>query len=183
MNGLIEAASEIQGYLDGQGWKSCIIGGLANLYWGKSRVTRDVDITLIAGWGNEMDYIGRILETYPSRVNNAQEFALENRVLLLFGAGDIPVDLSLGALPFEKAAVARAHVVQMGSISLRICSAEDLIVMKAFANRDQDWADISGILTCRRDSLEKRYILDQIIPLAEIKPGEGILEKLESMFD
>ncbi len=58
----------------------------------------------------------------------------------------IPVDVALGAMPFEERAVARASefVIQPG-VTLVTCSAEDLIVFKAFAGHERAWLDIEGI--------------------------------------
>jgi hypothetical protein len=71
-------------------------------------------------------------------------------------------------------------VVEFGTTALRICLPEDLIIMKAFANRDRDWSDISGILNRCLDALDFDYIREQLAPLVAIKSGEGILEKLEA---
>ena len=38
-------------------------------------------------------------------------------------------------------------------VMIRVCSAEDLIVMKAFADREIDWHDIRGIVV--RQGIEK----------------------------
>lgn len=43
---LFEAASQLQEFCDGQGWRSCFIGGLAVQRWGEPRATLDVDITV-----------------------------------------------------------------------------------------------------------------------------------------
>ncbi len=67
---------------------------------------------------------------------DAREFALQNRVVLLRSDSGIPIDVALGAMPFEERATDRAtdFVLQEGA-SLTTCSAEDLIVFKAFAGR------------------------------------------------
>ena len=49
-------------------------------------------------------------------------------------------------------------------VSLLTCSAEDLIVLKAFADRDQDWLDIEGILFRQKGLLDWDYILTELTP-------------------
>ena len=57
-------------------------------------------------------------------------------MLLLRAAGGAGIDISLGALPFEESVVRRATTASFNpEVELRICSAEDLIVLKLFASR------------------------------------------------
>jgi len=53
MINLFEAARQLQVFCDGQGWRSCFIGGLAVQRWGEPRVTLDADLTVLAGLGGE----------------------------------------------------------------------------------------------------------------------------------
>ena len=68
-------------------------------------------------------------------------------------------------------------------IPLRICTAEDLVVMKAFANRPRDWSDIQGIVIRQTGKLDTAYILKQLTPLTEAKQGEPILSRLEDVLN
>jgi hypothetical protein len=181
MNDLIHAAREIQDALEATGYPFCFIGGLANLQWGEPRLTRDLDLTVLAGWGNEEAAVDRILCGIQPRIEDARAFALENRVLLLKSSCGIPVDLALGALPFEQSATTRAEDVSFAGTPLRVCSAEDLVVMKAFANRPLDWSDVEGILMRQRGRLKIPYILEQLTTLAPAKPDAGILQKLKDL--
>jgi len=57
------------------------------------------------------------------------------------------IDIALAGLPFEKSAIHRAFLGEFEEgIKLRTCSAEDLIIFKAFADRPRDWIDVEGIL-------------------------------------
>ena len=58
---LFSTASELQSFCDRQGWRSCFIGGVAVQRWGEPRVTRDVDLTLMAGFGEEDHFIQTLL--------------------------------------------------------------------------------------------------------------------------
>jgi hypothetical protein len=58
---LFETASQLQLLCDRQGWRSCFIGGIAVLRWGEPRVTRDVDLTLLTGFGAEDSFIDALL--------------------------------------------------------------------------------------------------------------------------
>ena len=50
---LLDAARGLQDFCDTRGWRSCFIGGIAVQRWSQARVTRDVDLTLLTGFGTE----------------------------------------------------------------------------------------------------------------------------------
>ncbi|MFN2334142.1 MAG: hypothetical protein ABR550_06925 [Wenzhouxiangellaceae bacterium] len=62
---------------------------------------------------------------------------------------------------------------------LRTCSAEDLLVMKAFAARDKDWADVTSVLERQGSRLDLDFVREQLQPLAAAKDEPEILEQLE----
>lgn len=179
MDDLIHAAREIQDAMELTSYSFCFIGGLANLQWGEPRLTRDLDLTVLTGWGHEATAIDNILSKIEPRMQDARAFALENRVLLLKSRSGIPVDLAMGALPFEESAIKRAKNISFAGIPLRVCSPEDLVVMKAFANRPLDWSDIEGVLLRQKGKLDKAYMLEQLANLAPAKPDTDIINKLK----
>jgi hypothetical protein len=122
----------LQEFFEFRHWPFCIIGGVAALHWGEPRVTRDVDVTLLTGFGTEENFVKELLSHYEPLISDAHGFALQIRVLLLQAQGSIGIDIAVGALPFEESAVKRASKVPITEkISLRLCSPEDLIVFKA----------------------------------------------------
>jgi len=181
MKDLIESARDLQDILEGLELPFCFIGGLANLQWGEPRLTQDLDLTVLARWGDEERIIDLLLANLSPRIEDARQFAVNNRVLLLTTEEGIPIDLALGSLPFEEVAIDRSRNINLGGIAIRLCSAEDLVIMKAFANRNRDWSDIDGILVRQQANLDSSYILEQIRILGEAKPGEGIADRLEAL--
>lgn len=182
MNPLFEAALEIQNFMQEQQWAFCFIGGLAVIRWGEIRMTQDIDLCLLSGFGEEEKYIMKILKSFTSRISDAMNFALTNRVLLLSASNGADIDLSLGGLPFEQRMIDRATVFRYSAgCELITCSAEDLIVLKAFANRYKDWADIEGILMRQKNRLDVEYIFEQLTPLCELKECSEIIDKLNKL--
>jgi len=176
---VVEIAGQLQAFCDEQGWKSCFIGGIAVQRWGQPRVTLDVDLTLLTGFGNEDRFIDKLLTTYSPRIQNAAEFARRRRVLLLVAPSGTGIDISLGALPFEENVVQRAtSFTYPPGIDLRTCSAEDLIVLKLFASRAIDIRDAEMVAARQKGMLDWRYIEDQLRPLVELKEAPEILDAL-----
>ncbi|MCX7013849.1 MAG: nucleotidyl transferase AbiEii/AbiGii toxin family protein [Candidatus Sumerlaeota bacterium] len=177
---IIRAAVELQSVCEAQRWRYCFIGGLALLRWGEPRETVDVDLTLLTGFGAEERFVEILLSRFDARIENAVQFALTRRVLLLRAKSGVGLDIALGGLPFEESAVARSSVFAFPpDARIRTCSAEDLIVMKAFAARAKDWLDVEGIIIRQAGTLDWRYIWSQLKPLAELKGAPEIPVELE----
>ncbi len=61
----------------------------------------------------------------------------------------------------------------------RFCSAEDLIVFKAFAGRDRDWLDIDTVILRQRTALAVDTVWRELIPLLELKGDADTQPRLE----
>lgn len=177
---VLAAAEEVQGFCQKQNWPFCIIGGVAIQRWGEPRLTQDVDLTLLTGFGEEENFVDLLLRNYSSRRNDAREFALRSRVLLLQTNEGVGVDVALGALPFEQRTVQRASTwVWAENRVLTTCSAEDLVVHKTFAGRDLDWGDVERILIRQHGKLNLDQIRSELKPLLELKGEMDGLARLE----
>jgi len=176
MNGLFQVAAELQRFCDAQGWRSCFIGGIAVQRWGEPRVTRDVDLTLLAGFGTESAYIDALLAHFPARLSDARDFALRHRILLLQSDSGVGIDISLAALPYETAIVERASEFEFEpGLAVRTCSAEDLIVMKLFSGRPLDLRDAEAVAIRNHPNLDWKLMEEELAPLAEVKDDPAIL--------
>lgn len=183
MNPLFAAAADVQAFCAARGWKSAVIGGVAVQRWGEPRLTRDVDVTIFAGLGGEDRFVDALLATYRGRMAQARQFALDHRVLLIETTSGVPVDVSLAGLPFEERMIARSSgfLIEAG-VTLVTCSAEDLIVLKAFAGRVQDWLDVEGIIVRQGARLDRALILEELRPLLELKEDAEAERHLQALF-
>jgi hypothetical protein len=182
VNALIGAAADLQALCEQHDWKFCFIGGLAVQRWGEPRETVDVDLTLVTGFGDELRYITALLAVYEARVEDAEAFARVNRVLLLRAPSGVGLDVALGGLPFEESVVSRSTLFTFPPrVPLRTCSAEDLVVFKAFADRPKDWVDIEGVLIRQAERLDWNYIRTHLSQLAELKEAPELVAQLERL--
>jgi hypothetical protein len=169
VNSLLQAGVELQGWLESRTWPFCYIGGVANFRWGTPRLTADLDLTLLTGFGQEQPFIHALLAEFESRISDAVDFAEANRVLLLRSVNGVPIDIALGAMPFEESAIARSSKAELvPNAFLRTCSAEDLIVHKAFAARPRDLVDIEGVVLRQRGQLNWPQLWADLADLAAI---------------
>lgn len=182
MSTLLDVAAAVQDVCVTRDWPFCFIGGIAVQRWGEPRATIDVDVMVLTGLGGEPPVIDALLDRFTARVDDAAAFARRNRVLLLETAERIGIDVALAAIPYEQRVIARAsdHELVAGR-PLRICSAEDLVVLRAFAGRTIDWADIERVVARVGAGLDVDLVLDEAMPLLEIKEASGDLERLRTL--
>ena len=182
MKALFLLAAELDCFFQQRRWRYCFIGGIANQRWGQPRTTVDVDVTILTGLGSEETFVDELLSRYSARIPDPRSFAVQHRVLLLRSSGGIGIDISLGMIPFEEKTVARASRYEfLPGVSLLTCSAEDLIVLKAFADRGQDWLDVEGVLIRQKGLLDWDYILSELTPLVNLKEAPDILTHLQQL--
>lgn len=150
---LLSPLAALQRVLDHFNNQGVIIGGVAASLLGKPRLTADVDALLLLS----VDELPRLLEIAKRegllpRLTDAEAFAQQHRVLLLrHQESGIDVDISLGILPFEVEAVERSTLHNVGAITVRLPTPEDLIIFKAVAHRPKDLLDIRAITESQPD--------------------------------
>ena len=66
-------------------------------------------------------------------------------------------------------------------VFLVTCSAEDLIVLKAFANRPRDWADAETIVARQQAHLDRDYVLEQLEPLSTLKGIPEVVDRVRTL--
>jgi len=183
VNPILETALEVQRFCRSRQWRFCFIGAIAVQRWGEPRLTQDVDLTVFSGFGREAEFVDTLIAAYRCRIPGGREFALQRRVLLLEAAG-IPIDVSLGGIPFEERVVERSSPWDIGGAEpLVTCSAEDLVVLKAFAGRDKDWLDVEGVVVRQGDRLKTSLVLQELEPLLELKDDVHSLARLRAILD
>jgi len=177
---IFEAALEAQTACQEIGLRFCVIGGVALQRWGEPRYTADVDLSVLTEPGEESAAAQALLRELPARIEGALAFAERARVLLLRSEQAVGIDIVLAGLPFEARVIQRATDWELGdSRKLRTCSAEDLLIMKVFAGRDKDWADVTSVIERRGERLDLELVRRELKPLLEAKEQPELAEELE----
>lgn len=179
---VFRSAAEVQAVCVEQGWPYCFIGGIVVQRWGEPRTTVDADLTILAAFGSEGSITATLLKHFDARIPDAESFAAQHRVLLLRSTVGVGIDVAFGALPLEFDMIKRSSMFTFApGLSLRTCSAEDLIVLKAFASRGQDWVDVEKVVIRQAGGLDWEYIDEQLAPLVELKEEPEILARLRQI--
>ena len=160
-----------------------LIGGIAVIARGVPRTTLDIDAAI---WAEALD-LDRAVAVFGRhglvpRVPAARQFAQEHQVLLLqHDASGTPVDVSLAWLPFEREAIARATLVDLGGATLKVARAEDLVVYKAVAWRERDRSDIERLLLAHPGEVDLgrvRSLVAEFAALLDVPERVGEFEAL-----
>ena len=163
----LEALDNLLTQFDNRG---VIIGGIAVSLLGQARFTEDLDAMVLLS----IDEISHFLEIAKQegiepRISQAEDFARQNRVLLLrHTSSQTNIDISLGILPFEHEMVERSVVYEIDdTLKIRLPTPEDLIIMKAIAHRPKDLLDIQGLVQKHPD-LDHKRIQDCVVQFADL---------------
>jgi hypothetical protein len=141
----LEAVNRLLTRFDDRG---VVIGGIAVNLLGKPRLTADIDVMLILSIRDLPSLIAYAdAEGFVVLPENVEAFVRQTRVLPLRHAPSaIGVDISLGILPFEIEIVERSQIYTVGQLDIRLPTPEDLVILKAVANRAKDWEDIRAVI-------------------------------------
>ncbi len=133
-------------------------GAIAYGFWGNPRGTRDLDVNLFV----PVDQAGPALD-----VLIGAGVLLDRHEALRTGAErgdargfyrDVPIDLFFVSIPLHEAAARRTVVVRLLGESIRILSAEDLVVLKLLFFRGKDVVDVERVVAVQAAKLDRDYV-------------------------
>jgi hypothetical protein len=92
-----------------------------------------------------------------------------------------PRALASNLVPEERAVTRASGFAIQEGLALTTCSAEDLIVFNAFADREKDWLD--GIATRQGGRLDQALIWTELTPRLELKGAPDATHRLRALLD
>jgi predicted nucleotidyltransferase len=159
-----------------------VIGGLAVSTWGETRVTNDADFKVNIDMPLA-DFRKLVLDHFPGRPTNIPQHMLSPQVIHVWALPNMAVDFLVSIFEYEKQAIERAVKVDILGIQIRVCTAEDLIIHKAIAERVKDWDDIEGVLMRQRGKLDLAYIRNWLSQFAEALEKPEILTRFNQLYE
>jgi len=175
-----EALRVIVDFLNQHQIPHMVIGGLANAVWGEVRMTRDADFKVSTDM-LPSDFRRLVLGHFAERQTGLPQHLRSSFVIHIWAMPDVAADLLISVFDYERQSIARAVDTTIESIPVRVCTAEDLIIHKAIADRAQDWMDIDGILLRQRGKLDVAYIRDWLMQFSEALEKPELLTRFENL--
>ena len=150
---LLSVLSSLESWLGSERIDRATIGGVAVSLIAQPRFTNDIDAVIWVESGRWQSLVDSgAHHGFVPRIQDPVRFAQRSRVLLMKHAGtEIGIDLSCGVLPFEREVIDNAVAIEVGGLQFRVARPEDLIIMKAVAQRPKDLADIESILNVHQN--------------------------------
>jgi Nucleotidyl transferase of unknown function (DUF2204) len=182
---ILGALQALVAWLDDEQVPNAIIGAVGVCLAAQPRLTTDIDAVLwVDGdrWEVLIDSAGTngfSLREDQLRDGDPLTFSVKTRVLLLtHELSGVDIDLSFGALPFERELIDQATEVVVRDFTVKVATPEDLIITKAVASRPKDIADIDLIVSVRKD-LDWERIRYWVRQFADVLEMPEINENLE----
>lgn len=178
----LDVLQSLEDWLASEDVPHVTIGGIAVSLLAEPRATQDIDLVV---WLDHEKWEGFIESGktfgFSPRLSDALEFAERTRVFLLrHNTSQINIDISCGALPFEKEMIEGAQSVKVGELSIKVPTPEDLIITKGVANRAKDIFDIEAIIRLYPNLNESR-IKKWMQEFAEVLDMPELLASIEKL--
>jgi predicted nucleotidyltransferase len=93
----------------------------------------------------------------------------------------VAVDLLVSIFDYERQAIERAIPMTMEGVPVRVCTAEDLVIHKVVANREQDWIDVERVLIRQKSKLDQGTIVNWIKHFAEALDTPEMLARYQQL--
>jgi hypothetical protein len=157
-------------FLEREGVRYLVIGGLAVVAVGEPRTTADADVIAFMTAVEAESLISKASRAGFELREDVERERLAMTGTLRFRRQPFQIDLITASLPFEEIAFRRAHYHELFGMRLPFSSPEDLILFKVLAGRDKDLLDAIGVARRHHGRLDRNYLeqtLQQLCELAE----------------
>jgi predicted nucleotidyltransferase len=154
--GVRKALADATALLEELGLRYAVVGGLAVGVWGVSRSTDDVDIFVELPVARRTA-LRRALVTKGFHVPAMTEELAEFGVFRSRSGEETFLDLFDAVGPLGEAVISRRRQVRLGRKRLWFVAPEDLVVLKAFSERERDFEDLAALLATKQD-LDLNYV-------------------------
>jgi hypothetical protein len=176
MDALSDTLVRLQQRLERAGIPSAVIGGMAVGAWGNPRLTRDVDLKILLRREERQRLLELLTPGYTPMHADPDEALRHNGVIFLHDEKTgVRLDVHLADTDFDELLIGRARVVELEpGVPVRVCAAEDLVILKLIASRPVDIKDVESVIWRQASQLDDRYILHWL-GLFEKMPDDSTL--------
>ena len=91
----------------------------------------------------------------------------------------IRVDFIFSKTPYERQAIERAVIVELGGEPVPFASAEDLVIHKLFAGRARDLEDVATVIRRQRTKIDWAYLEQWAQEFASVPGRERMPEQVK----
>lgn len=181
---LINAIRELESTFAEMRLKGVVIGGVATSLLSSPRMTHDVDMIVILDIDDAPSLIsGLASHGFRPQFDGMAEFAIESRLITVtHTATNTVADIMLGCMPFEEELIQRSSKYELGDITIRLPTPEDLLILKAIASRPKDIEDIRNIVLTY-PNLDRVRVKHWLKAYGEMMDSPDLWEQTKALLD
>jgi hypothetical protein len=184
MERLAESLLKLQELLAEAGIPSAAIGGVATGVWGEPRLTRDVDLKILLTRESRQQLLDLLATDYLPLYPNPDEQLRRNGVMFVRDSFGTRIDLLLADTDYDDSLIARAREIELlPGRKGRVCSPEDLVVLKLIASRPIDMKDAESVIQRQGEKLGETYILEWLTKFEKMLDDSTFLREYTRMRD
>lgn len=181
MNDLIDSVVAFQDFLKKEGVPVMAIGGIAVAVWGEPRLTRDIDMKVLVSRENRGRLLAILRAFTPLQEDSDESF---RRLGLAFfrDSNGVRIDVMLADTIFDETAIGRARDIDFApGKSIRVCTAEDLIVYKMLSTRAKDRGDVESVVQKQGGALDDAYIENWLAQFEEALADSALIRDFRKL--
>jgi hypothetical protein len=179
---LLEAARDLVTALAELSISPTFIGGMAASLLAKPRHTKDLDALILFDTADAKILLDTLTRhRFRPRFDKMVELARRARmVTVLHEPTGSVVDIALGCMPFESEVQERSTQINLAGFDIRLPSPEDLVILKAIANRPKDLEDIRNMARVY-PGMDRDRIRFWVEQYAELLENPDLWSEIESL--
>jgi len=184
MERLAESLLKLQKLLADAGIPSAAIGGVAVGAWGEPRLTRDVDLKICLKREARRQLLDLLATDYLPIYPDPDEQLRRNGVMFVRDTLGTRIDVMLTDTDYDDLLIARAREIELlPGKQARVCSPEDLIVLKLIASRPIDTKDVESVIQRQGENLDDAYIVEWLGNFEKMLDDSTLLREYTQMRD
>ncbi|MBM3179832.1 MAG: nucleotidyltransferase family protein [Chloroflexi bacterium] len=181
MNELIDAVIAFQNLLEKEGIPTMAIGGIAVGVWGEPRLTRDIDMKVLIHREDRARLLA-VLRAFTPLDGNPDDSFRHLGLAFFRDSNGVRIDVLLADTIFDETAIERARAVTLfNGKTIRVCTAEDLVVYKMLSTRTKDRADVESVIQKQGEALDDAYIEDWLAQFEEALADSTLIREFRQM--
>jgi hypothetical protein len=181
MNELIDAVVAFQELLEKENIPNMAIGGIAVGVWGEPRLTRDIDMKVLVRREDRAGLLA-VLRAFTPLDDNPDDSFRRLGLAFFHDSNGIRIDVMLADTVFDEAAIKRARPVTLfKGKTIRVCTAEDLVVYKMLSTRIKDRADVESVIQKQGEALDNDYIEGWLTQFEEALADSTLVREFRRM--
>ena len=164
---LADVYKKVVKFLNKEGYKYIIIGGVAASTIGEQRFTHDVDVDILISKEDIPIFLKKAGKAGFNFIRKKCLELAQDTGIFQVSYGNYLIDFIIASTELEAKAFERAQKKDLYGVKAYFPTPEDLILLKIIPGRDKDLLDAKNIVLRHKGKLDKQYLKNWAEKLCE----------------